>query len=241
MVESEFSKLVMRVRFPPPACFKIMPIKTSIAKFLIRLGISADLLTSAGLAFSFGAAWLITEDRLFMAGASLLLSGLCDLMDGAVARQSGRASAFGGILDSSLDRYGDGAVLGGILIYCTGFAQIRYLLLALSALLGSFAISYVRARAECEIEDCRVGFWERGERLVLVALALLLNNLFAALWLLGLGTHWTVFQRLVCAYRKTGDKPGPVLFLFRSTRRNDWPYFLKVGALVALLLFWRPQ
>ena len=206
-------------------------LKATVAKFLVRLGFTADALTLAGLALSFYAAWLVTDGRLFTAGYVLLFSGLCDLLDGAVAREMGKASVFGGILDSSLDRYGDGAVLGGILIYCTGFEEVRYVVLALSALIGSFSISYVRARAECETEDCRTGFWERGERLVLIALALLLNNLPAALWVLGVGTHGTVFQRLV--YAKTGIK-GPV------SARNSWPYFLKAGALVLLIIFWHP-
>ena len=216
-------------------------LKAAIAKFLIRLRITADVLTYIGLTSSFYAGWLIANGRLLTAGAALLFSGLCDLLDGAVARASGKDSAFGGILDSSLDRYGDGAVLGGALIYCIGFESVLYTVLALSALIGSFSVSYVRARTECETDDGRTGFWERGERLVLIALALLLRNVNAALWILGIGTHWTVLQRLFYAHGQTREKAVKKTAAWvQSGPRSDWPYFLKVAALVLLLIFWRP-
>ena len=218
-----------------------MQIKQSIAKILVRLGVSANLLTAAGLLMCLLSAWLVIEKSFFLAGGTLLLGGLCDLMDGAVARAAGKNSAFGGILDSSLDRYGDGAVLGAVIIYCAQIAQYLWAALALSALLGSFAISYVRARAECETDHCRVGFWERGERLVLISLALLLGNLGAALWILGVGAHWTVFQRLAFSYHQTevlAPKQAP--FYLRSSARDTFFYFFKATLLVALLLFWRP-
>ena len=212
--------------------------KNRLARLLVRLGISADFLTAAGVLLSFYAAWLIALENLFAAGGVLLLSGLCDMLDGAVARESAKQSAFGGILDSSLDRYGDGVVLGAVIIYYINFSQVQYAVLAVSALLGSFAISYVRARAECETDDCRVGFWERGERLVLIALALLVNHLTAALWVLGVGTHWTVFRRLAFAKIKIKNPSSKKIpFYLRASGRNTWPYFFKAAAIVGLVLF----
>ena len=214
-------------------------LKTAFARGFIRLRISADLLTVAGLLLAGYCGWLIVQGSFFPAGIVLLLSGFLDMMDGAVARAAGTQSRFGGILDSSLDRYGDAAVLG-----CAAFYYSRYneplSVVALVALTGSFAISYIRARAECEIDDCRVGFWERGERLVLIALALLFDNLGAALWLLAIGTQWTVFQRLAFAKRQTQAKASEEIpFYLRASPRNSWPYFLKISALILILFFLR--
>ena len=216
--------------------------KTSIAKLLVRLGVPADVLTVAGLGFSFYAAARILGDDYFSAGWMLLLSGFLDMLDGAVARESGKSGAFGGILDSSLDRYGDGAVLCALVIHGMQLTQYAFALWAASALVGSFSISYVRARAECETENCRVGFWERGERLVLICLGLFFSNLGAAVCILGVGTHWTVFQRLAFAKIKTA-KPSSneIPFYLRSNPRNSPVYFLKVGILLLLMFFWHPM
>ncbi len=200
----------------------------TLAKILIKFGISANFLTAAGLVAAGLSGIFAYQGHFFLAGAVLLFSGALDMLDGAVAREAGTAKAFGGILDSTLDRYGDGFVLGGILFYCLGHLRILYAILSFSALLGSFAISYIRARAECEIETCRVGFWERGERLVLIALALLLHNLAPALWILGVGAHWTAFQRLYFAHSPKKDIPVARAYPF---------YHIKIGILIGILLF----
>ena len=215
-------------------------IKNGLARTLVRFGVSADFLTVAGLISAVAAGVLLYRGEFFFAGVLLLLSGLFDLLDGAVARVSGSQSPFGGILDSSLDRYGDGAVLGASVLYYARTFDAPLSVLALAALLGSFGVSYVRARAECEIEDCRTGFWERGERLVLVALALLADNLGMALFFLAIGTQWTVFQRLAFANIGTKkDAPQPVPFYLKASPRNSWPYFVKVSFLILALLFVR--
>ena len=166
------------------------------------------------------------------------MSGFFDLMDGAVARLLNRVTVFGGILDSSLDRYGDGFIFGGLIFYFFSRSNPLYAALSFSALLGSFSISYVRARAECAIETCRVGFWERGERIAYVALGLLLNNAGLVLWVLGIFTHFTVLARLL---RSRGPSQGFGLqnILFHPGGRRSALYFLKVAALGLLVLFWR--
>jgi CDP-diacylglycerol--glycerol-3-phosphate 3-phosphatidyltransferase len=172
------------------------------------------------------------------AGGFLLLAGAFDLLDGAIARASGKTNPFGGILDSSLDRYGDGFVLGGILFFCAANERYGYALLALSALLGSFLVSYVRARAECVIPKCKVGFWERGERVLCVALGLLANNLAMALWMLGIGTHLTALFRLYySAAPESASRFTPLWF--HAGTRGQWPYYLKAGVLILLVVFLR--
>ena len=211
----------------------MIPLKNQIAASLFRLGLSANFLTALGLFFAGLSAFLIYRGSWVWGAGVLLLSGLLDLLDGAVARAAGQQTSFGGILDSSLDRVGDFAVLISILFYCVvNQSQKIYVVLAGSALLGSFLISYVRARAECEFENCRVGFWERGERIVYISLALLVNNMALALWVLGIGTHLTAAQRLFSASR--GHQVQTVL-----DPRKQGVYWAKVSILILFLWLYR--
>lgn len=209
-------------------------LKNQIALFLHQRGVSANFLTALGLLIAFGAAFLVARGEFFWGGAVYLLAGGIDLLDGAVARASGKAGHFGGVLDSSLDRYGDGAVLGALVLFYASTKEMLYATLALSALLGSFAISYVRARAECEVDSCRVGFWERGERIVYLSLGLLVNNAAMALWALGIFTHVTAAQRLFLSKKLLAGGASPVS---DAHLRARWSYRLQVlGWLLALFL-----
>lgn len=217
-------------------------LKNNTAKIFYRLGFSANVLTALGLFLALGSGYLVYKNQLMFAGALLLLSGFLDLMDGAVARMAGTQSQFGGILDSTLDRYGDGAVLAGILFLCVKQNQMLYAALTMVAMMGSFAISYVRARAECEVSECRVGFWERGERIVWIALGLLFGNIQTMLWILALGTQATVFQRLFFAKLQcqTTFKGQAQVSNFIRAQRGDLRYIVKILALCVVLAFLRP-
>ncbi len=217
-------------------------IKSNIARALYRIGFSANRLTFAGLLLAACSGYFIANFKLVAAGFVLLFSGLVDMMDGAVARVSNTKSDFGGILDSSLDRYGDGFILAGLTFYFFFLNRVDFALISVSAWLGSFLISYVRARAECEIDSCRVGFWERGERIGVLVLGLVFRNPGMAVLILGLGTHWTVFQRLALAYHVTSrfpeKKQNPPFFL-RHRPRSDKVYLFKIGVLISLIFFVR--
>ncbi len=210
-------------------------LKNKIAAFLYKVGLSADFITFVGLIFAFLAGLLIYEDRFFYAAVLVLTSGFLDLMDGAVARVSKKADKFGGVLDSSLDRYGDGFIFSGVLLYCLSYSKPIYALLTLSVLLGSFSISYVRARSECVIEKCKVGFWGRGERLVYLALGLFFHNLGLVLWVLGVATHFTVFQRLFYTRQALADKG----LSLKTAVRNNAAYFVKCGVFFLLVLLFK--
>ena len=203
--------------------------KNKIALILHRLGISANFLTLFGLALAGLSGWLAYQGNFFWASAALLGSGLVDLMDGAVARVSGKASPFGGIFDSTLDRYGDAFIFTGLVFYFSQRGRSDLAALSASAWTGSFLISYVRARAECEMDSCRVGFWERGERLGVLTLALAVNNASMAVWILGIGTHWTALQRLYVS--------SPGARSLKTPSRSNAAYFMKVTLLVLLILF----
>lgn len=221
-------------------------LKTKSARYLIKLGLTADAATYIGLFFAALSGVCIYKGYFLWAAAFLTISGALDLMDGAIARASGTKSIFGGILDSSLDRYGDGFVLSGILFYCASLGEWTYTALALSALLGSFSISYVRARAECEIDSCKVGFWERGERIVYVILGLLFDNLGVVLWVLGTATHLTALFRLAYAGRpqafplyQSGKDTPLGNFIFHTSGRQSSYYLIKAGLLFLAVAFIR--
>ena len=221
-------------------------LKNSVASVFVKAGISANFLTFLGFLTAFYSGILIYAGTFFWAGIVLLISGLLDLMDGAVARASKKSKPFGGILDSSLDRYGDGFVSAGLFLYFSGHGQKLYAVLAVSALLGSFSVSYVRARAECVIPKCRVGFWERGERIVYLALGLLLQNSEWVLWVLAIATHWTALSRLYYAKKESEEagywerRQSPLLdFIFPRKGRAHWSYYVKIMALFLAVLLIR--
>ncbi len=186
---------------------------------LARLGISADLVTWAGVVAAVAAAWAFARGRFPLALVALIASGLCDLLDGAVARSGGRkGTAFGAALDSTLDRYGEGVVLGALVWRSatqTDYPEHRFVLatLAILAGIGSFLVSYVRARSEGLGIACEVGLLERPERLaLLVALAIWGDS--GLPWILGtlaVLTHVTFGQRLVHVRRASmlRDRPEP--------------------------------
>jgi len=199
-----------------------------VAGALARLGLGADLLSVLGLVLSLGAGLAFFEGW-FRAGASLAaLSGLCDLLDGQVARRAGTASRFGAFLDSTLDRLGEGIVLAGIAgFYVSTLVELALdpslvatqiargleprtwaavALTAVVALVGSFMVSYTRARAEGLGLECKVGWFGRPERLALLIVAGLFGVgpvMPAALLLLVVLSFATAAQRVAHVWKHT--------------------------------------
>lgn len=200
-----------------------------LAGVLAKRGLKPDHLTIAGLAFSVLAALLLSRGDFLGAALLLGLSGLCDMMDGDVARATGTSTTFGAFLDSTLDRIGEGALFSGLAAYYFSRAQGGALwiqgeleagarwgdpegrtmaFLALSTLILSFMVSYTRARAEGLGLECKVGLMERPERILLLGLGALLGQRFmpGVLGLLFLLTLVTVGQRVYHVRRLTrGD------------------------------------
>ncbi len=139
-------------------------------KPLGRLGVTPNQDTELGLAAALFSAWLYADwdgNRLYLVyGAmTILISGFLDAIDGVLARGTGRASRFGGFLDSVADRYSDALVLSGITV--GGLCSLPAGLLALT---GSLMVSYTRSRAEAEgVKMAGVGFFERAERMIFLA------------------------------------------------------------------------
>lgn len=173
-----------------------------IGTALHRAGIHPDLITLAGLLFVVAAAVMIARGELQWGGVILLLGLPLDALDGAVARAMGRKGKFGGVLDSTLDRYADSLIFAALGYYYAAQDRLDYLLLALAALTGSFVVSYVRARAGEAGLSVRVGVFDRMVRIIIILTILLIPSLVAVgLWALAIGTNFTGLQRLWHVYK----------------------------------------
>ncbi|MEZ4651281.1 MAG: CDP-alcohol phosphatidyltransferase family protein [Candidatus Eisenbacteria bacterium] len=182
-----------------------------IGRALRAVGLTANGVTLLGVLFSLPAAWGFAEGRNSVAFGFLLASGLCDMLDGAVARAGGGGGTkFGAAFDSTLDRYGEGVVFGGIVFGLVSRGAADWLVwVALLAGVASFLTSYVRARAEGLGIACEVGVLERPERVVLL-LVLALWGDGGAIWILSalaLLAHITFIQRLAHVWKATQGKP----------------------------------
>jgi len=175
---------------------------------LVRSRLKPNTLTWCALAVSLIAAATIAANHLIIGGFLVLISGLFDILDGALARLTNQATRFGAILDSTFDRISDAAILLGILVLYAGDGDIIVILLVFLALIMSLLTSYVRARAEGIGISCPVGLFTRTERVIILALGLLFTplfkfSIFIALLLLAVFGFVTVVQRLVHVWRQT--------------------------------------
>lgn len=176
---------------------------------LTLIGVSINI--GSGLLFGFG----YEMGGFFWAGIVLIVANLFDMLDGQVARRSGRVTRFGGFLDSSLDRLSDMVVFLGLMVFYardTEFHSTLYVFLAGAGLMGSIMVSYASARAESLIPKCDVGFLKRPERVVLFIIGaltthlesthFLLNRMPAVLWVLAVGSYWTFVHRMFHTWRE---------------------------------------
>ncbi len=131
----------------------------------------------------------------------MILSGLFDFFDGSLARLSGQVTPFGAFLDSVIDRYSDLVVLLGLLILFMRAGRNAEVLLTMAVVVGTVMVSYTRARAESVGVECRVGFMERGERMLTLIAGALLDLLAPAVWLVAIGANVTAIHRIVHTWR----------------------------------------
>ena len=182
---------------------------------LRRVGISADQITILGLAASVACGLVIAAGRLGWGAFFLALSGLTDVLDGAVAKSGGTAGPRGAFFDSVCDRVSDGVVLGGAAWYFAGRdPHLAVLAFAVAGL--SFLVSYERSRAESLGFNGRGGLMERAERMVVLGLGLTFGRLTASLWVLALLTGLTVAQRFLLVWRQATPASE------RSARPSWW-------------------
>jgi CDP-diacylglycerol--glycerol-3-phosphate 3-phosphatidyltransferase len=165
-----------------------------LERLALALGLGPDFFNFAGLAFGLVSGVLIALGRLELGGVAILLGGVCDILDGRVARALKLDSPYGKFIDATLDRFVEVFVLLGFVFALRGFVYGP--LLAAAAVSGSLLVSYARARGETVGVLCREGLMQRGERLVLICLACFLDRPISArmgrpvgvvsMWVLGL-------------------------------------------------------
>ncbi len=188
-----------------------------LANLLLRLGVTPDQVTIVGtLGVSAGALWFFPRGEFFVGVLVITAFVFSDIMDGYMARQSGQSSRWGAFLDSTLDRVGDAAVFGGlVLYYATADAEAQlgdpeiYLWLSLACLVLGNLTSYARARAESLGMQAKGGIAERADRLVAILVMTGLAGLFdlpflreITLWALAIASLVTVVQRMLIVRRQ---------------------------------------
>jgi len=184
-----------------------------IAAPLVRIGVTPDVLTVAGVLFSIGAGVLFGLGEIFWGGIVLFFSGIMDPLDGTVARLTGKASRSGALFDSTMDRYAEFFVFFGFLVY---FRSGRMFFVVMLALMGSLMVSYVKARGESLGQKEVRGLMQRPDRLILLMIGTIFNTplnrlLFSAcdnctvkgaLVVLAVLTNLTAIQRLIVGRRE---------------------------------------
>ena len=178
------------------------PIIGAIAK----TPLTPNLITAIGFIITMGAGALIVTDYWLAAGIVVLVAGLFDMLDGALARATGKTTRFGAILDSTLDRVSEAILLVSLLAVFAKDGLVTECILAGVALVGSLLVSYIRARMEGLGVECKAGFFTRPERVILLALGLMLSQfnyaMLTTLAVLTFFSWFTVIERMVYAWRK---------------------------------------
>ena len=181
-----------------------------VGRFFAARGLTPNGATLIGLALNVIVAVVIGAGQPQLGGVLLLVASGFDMVDGAIARASGTTTRFGGFLDSTLDRYSEVVVFLGVLIYLQGTADAETgALLVFVAGSGALLISYARARAEAAGYTAAVGLVARPERIVLLALALVIDRPLWALWILAATTHATVLTRILHVWRLSVREQTP--------------------------------
>ncbi|HUG15959.1 MAG TPA: CDP-alcohol phosphatidyltransferase family protein [Thermomicrobiales bacterium] len=196
MVSTRFAERV-RVRLSP------------LGRIVARTHLTPNAITIIGLGLNVGVAAVIATGNLVLGGVLVLLAGGFDALDGAVARVTGQTSDFGGFLDSTLDRYSEAVVFGGLLVYLTRTdAGTVPIVLTYVTIVGSLMISYSRSRAEAIGIRGDIGFAQRLERVIILAIALIVSQPVWGLWVLAIATQLTALHRILHVWRVTRQPGG---------------------------------
>ena len=177
-----------------------------IVTVLEKTHITPNALTCIGLLITIAAAVLVVLKHPFAAGFVVLFAGLFDMLDGALARRSGRVTKFGGVLDSTLDRVSEAVILIGIAVFYANQQNTWGVALAAVTMMSSQLVSYIRAKAEALNINCEIGLFTRPERVIILSIGLLLSKfnyiLIIALAVIAVLSLFTAGQRLFFIWKK---------------------------------------
>lgn len=187
---------------------KMRRLAIPLAAVLARTGITPNMVTVLGVLGNAGAAALAAHGDFLAAGLIMLAASGMDALDGALARLTGRASAFGAVFDAVMDRLSEAAVLLGLLVYFSDRGKSEETILCFVAMVGSMLVSYVRARAESHGLPLPDGLFTRVERVIVLGVGLIIDQTRIALWILAILANATAVQRLYLAWRKAGGGSG---------------------------------
>lgn len=173
-----------------------------IADFLSFLRLTPNILSVSGVFMNAGVAYVLMEGRFFLGGWLYLFVSMTDLLDGILARKRNMSTRFGAFLDSVMDRFCDGIIFSGLLLHYAIVGNLPCVLITLAALSGAMITSYTRARAECIIPKCKIGFMERPERVILLAIGLVFNRVPICLLLMAISSFITIIDRIIYTQRE---------------------------------------
>ena len=183
--------------------------ENTISILLIKIGITANILTILGFILIIIASFFIISNNLVIGGIFLLISSTFDMLDGSIARASKTTSLFGAFLDSTIDRISEFLIFSSILIYYlindskTSNSNIIPIILCITSIGTSFLVSYTRARAEGLHIKCTVGIFTRAERIIVLFLGIILSpiviidTIIVSLAIITILSFITVIQRII--------------------------------------------
>ena len=202
-----------------------------VADLLVRLRVSPNALTTVGTLCTVSGGLAFATGHIRTAGWIIGVTAIFDVLDGTIARRTGQASVFGAFYDSTLDRVADGALLGGIAwFYATNatYASRPMLAIAMAGVVGTFLVSYTRARAEALGIDAKVGVMQRPERVTLLSapqafFGLALGGwIFAGVVVILAVTAWiTAAQRILFVRRSSLNEVATPLVIINNEKTSS--------------------
>jgi CDP-diacylglycerol--glycerol-3-phosphate 3-phosphatidyltransferase len=174
----------------------------AIIRACVVLRIHPNVLTFVGVLINVIAAWALATGRFVTAGGIMIAANIFDFIDGKVAREMGMESAFGGFWDSVMDRFSDLALFLGLVYLYSSVHRTDYVVITVMAMIFTVLTSYARARAESVVAQCKVGFMERPERIVLFMIGAFTNRMAGVLWVILVLSILTVANRIFYTWRE---------------------------------------
>ena len=219
------------------------PLRAIIAA-CVAMRIHPNVLTFVGVVINVIAAWALARQRFGWAGFVMICANIFDFIDGKVAHELHLESRFGAFWDSTLDRLSDLALFAGLIYLYSSLGRTDYVMIATITLIFTIMTSYARARAECLIEKCKVGFMERPERIVLFMIGVFTNRFAGVLWVILSLSVLTVANRIYYTYLALNELPMPSKvgaagafnrMFFWSDPRTSVPYDIWVISILAFV------